>query len=88
MVDASDVSLTSEINVFDSGGHRHPGGLRQDDAAQRTGVVEADGLGRLPLTLRDALDRRADDLGRVATDVEAERDHRGGERFEFDPELG
>ncbi len=71
IVDASDVSLTSEINVFDSGGTATLAGLRQDDPPQRTDVVEADGLGRLPLALRDALDRRADDLRGVAADVEA-----------------
>ena len=38
MSDASELSFTSEMNVFDSGGTGHPGGLREDDAGQRRAV--------------------------------------------------
>ena len=69
--------------MFDSGGTATRVACGRMIRLQRADVVQADSLGRLPLALRNALDRRADDLRGVAADVEGERDHRGGERVDL-----
>ena len=76
--EASDVSFTSEMNVFDSGGTETRAACGSTMRVSVLRVRDPDRVAGLPLPLRHREDRRADDLGRVAADVERERDDRAG----------
>ena len=82
--EASEVSFTSEMKVFESGGTETRAACGR---MMRRSVVAArhpDRVAGLPLALRHREDRGADDLGSVPAHVERERDDRARPRVEHD----